>query len=660
LIGPPGQIIRATDTFTHRYRGTRGIDPKQIEQVLSGGLDCARTGGEIVGELEAVIDRRRVRFALLTLPSETNGEVDTDVRTALRGRLQLSQAIGWIKDLEGRYQWINPSYTESLGIESEAIAGRTDAELPPGQAVDGPRIQSGEMPAQAPLQLEYTVDAFEGRPALAVLRFAVRDGADQAVAICGVAAPLVQAHIARTECERLMQIERWSRLGPQEIRAELLEEWGVAPPARQATESGDHQEESSPLGRSPDPEHVEALQQRLSELERRHLETQVEQEAAASRVREEAAQWQQRAEQADAAVHGLRAELEQARTDAVPQADLDQARSEAHQWQQRAEQAEAAVEGLRAELEQAVTQRDAHNGEQRQLSDALRTDLDQVRSEAHQWEQRAEQAEANVEGLRAKLEQARSEATAAGQHAHDQAEELRGKADHLTATLSAQREENDALRCELIAVQEQLDEIQIQASIQPAPEKTAPEQPEFPAVGPGWVPAAQHALSAALAGAGEWRNGLKDSVKVLGSHGGWDSITAWAPDDRGRLRCAAMWTAGAALEGFDTLTWQRQELLGETAVGRAIRQPHPTWVTDLVGERDDRLRAAANVGMQTALLVPIRDGVSAIAILELLTRARLEPDPTLTTSLDAVALQLGHFSHLLNLGASPHWHLGRL
>ena len=58
-----------------------------------------------------------------------------------------------------------------------------------------------------------------------------------------------------------------------------------------------------------------------------------------------------------------------------------------------------------------------------------------------------------------------------------------------------------------------------------------------------WSAVAQHAFAVALAGASEWRVGLKDVIKVLGAEGGWDAVTAWTPDDGAVLRCAAMWAA---------------------------------------------------------------------------------------------------------------------
>jgi hypothetical protein len=85
-----------------------------------------------------------------------------------------------------------------------------------------------------------------------------------------------------------------------------------------------------------------------------------------------------------------------------------------------------------------------------------------------------------------------------------------------------------------------------------------------------------------------------------------------------------------------------------------------TWLAELDASRDRHFAAAAAQGLRSALLVPIRDGIATVGMLELLSRAHLTIDPDVTASLEAIALQLGHFAHLLRLGASPHWRLGRL
>jgi PAS domain S-box-containing protein len=116
----------------------------------------------------------------------------------LRERLGNSPLIGWLKDLDGRYQYANGSYLEQLGVSEERLIGRTDAELPAHDVVDGPRARE--------MQLEYRVPAFEARPELAVMRFAVRSQAGELVGVCGVASRTGDPRLS-AECGELLALQ---------------------------------------------------------------------------------------------------------------------------------------------------------------------------------------------------------------------------------------------------------------------------------------------------------------------------------------------------------------------------------------------------------------------------------------------------------------------
>ena len=64
--------------------------------------------------------------------------------------------------------------------------------------------------------------------------------------------------------------------------------------------------------------------------------------------------------------------------------------------------------------------------------------------------------------------------------------------------------------------------------------------------------------------------------------------------------------------------------------------------------------------MRGALIVVASDGARPIAALELLTMSAAPPSADVTASIEAVALQLGHFWHLLSAGAQPKWRFGRM
>jgi hypothetical protein len=167
------------------------------------------------------------------------------------------------------------------------------------------------------------------------------------------------------------------------------------------------------------------------------------------------------------------------------------------------------------------------------------------------------------------------------------------------------------------------------------------------AAGPDWPSTAQQALVTALAGAADWRAGLEDALKIFGGDGGWDVVRAWAPDQPGSLRCTAMWTAFGGISGPDALTAEASSAGGGSVLAQAIGAPTITWLSDLNAADDTELGAAAARGMRSAVLLPIRDGGATIGLVELLTRAELEPDPRLALSLEAAALQLGRFAHRL-------------
>jgi hypothetical protein len=150
-----------------------------------------------------------------------------------------------------------------------------------------------------------------------------------------------------------------------------------------------------------------------------------------------------------------------------------------------------------------------------------------------------------------------------------------------------------------------------------------------------------------LAAASEWRPGLDEAIKALGSEGGWDVVRAWAPDEPGTLRCTAMWTALGGLSGVEALAREVPRTGAGSLLAQAIHSPSATWLAEIEASGDERLIASASLGMSSAVLLPIRDGAATIGLLELLTRTRIEPEPRLAMSLEAAALQLGRFANQL-------------
>ena len=235
VVGPDHRIVRSTETFRRRYEGAEKMceSSPELERVLTGRADAATVSvGELSVGIQAVTDASGRRQAMLTLPPLDPAPAPEPPLVALRDAADDSPAIVWVKDLQGRYLYANPRYAEELGISEERLHGNTDADLLETETVDGPRLRDGEDGTEEPLQLQYTVPAVEGRPALAAFRFALRDNTGRPIGTCGVASRVADAHVARDEAVRLMQLERWNRLDPIDVRTELLEQWHVraAPP----------------------------------------------------------------------------------------------------------------------------------------------------------------------------------------------------------------------------------------------------------------------------------------------------------------------------------------------------------------------------------------------------------------------------------------------
>jgi hypothetical protein len=148
--------------------------------------------------------------------------------TPLRERLGSITAIGWLKDIEGRYLFANRSYIEQLGTSEDRLLGRTDAELPPREAIDGPRLRDGATIPDALIQVEYRVGAFDARPELAVMRFPIRDQSGTPVAVCGIAAPVADRGLPSL-CDGLLELAGHGPTPPAQP--------SVAPPADEPLEA---------------------------------------------------------------------------------------------------------------------------------------------------------------------------------------------------------------------------------------------------------------------------------------------------------------------------------------------------------------------------------------------------------------------------------------
>jgi hypothetical protein len=536
----------------------------------------------------------------------------TPVSQRLLDSIDQSKAVAYVKALDGRYLCVNKRFEELLMVAAEELLGREDAELEPRRTIDGPRLACGGISEHEPLQLEYTVAPFEGRPALAVWRFAVWGADDEAVAVCGVAAPIPDAALARSECERLMAI---AEEGP-------------------AGDVGAAERDRAPVGDS-DGHRIAALQEASASATRRaqellkELTEERERRAEAEARAAEGDELRRLASAAEAAALAERTQAAQAR------AELNAARDELASVRGRLERADAAAqrEAARAAEADAAARREAERADTATVEELRR---------------KLAEAVADLDATRALLDSARANADATAMQERERAQ----AADSALAAARADAEIRISVAERRIA--------ELEGSLAEARANELEAASDRASDGPYWDSSAQRAFTTALAYSSDWRIGVKSALGVIGGAGGWDAVCAWQPDDRnGFASCFAMWTGETRrLSALETATWQRRQPLTDSTIGQALTWEESRWLAADSRAADRRLQLLAQQGIRGALIVPVKDGARPVAALELLTAGVTPPSKELTEALETVALQLGHFWHLLSAGAQPRWRFG--
>ncbi len=435
LLSAAGEVERSSKTFNPRHGGSADLvqQSHELGRVLAGETDRAVFSVDgLQAAIEAVTDAQGTRRGLLTLSVDPASTPEQDGNAVLTEPLDDSPAIIWLKDLNGRYLRVNRRYTMHVGVSEDRIQGHTDAELSARETIDGPRLQDRDPATPEPLQLEYTVPSFEGRAALSVLRFPVRDRAGAPIAVCSVAAPLESTQVANTEAARLMEMERFSRLDANAIRDEFLRAWelvgsggGVEPSSPPSSfpppsfsppsfsPSSFSPSSSAPRGPpppsatppAPAPAYPEEIDDQLSDL------TTERDSALAGRAElgRELAHAQLRLAELDT----VRAQAESTRVRVEElEREVNEARALAAEAESQAQASGDRADGATAERAQALAdvERARADAEQARLdAERVRADLERAWADAEQARLDAERVRADVEQARADAERARAE-----------------------------------------------------------------------------------------------------------------------------------------------------------------------------------------------------------------------------------------------------------
>ena len=158
--------------------------------------------------------------------------------------------------------------------------------------------------------------------------------------------------------------------------------------------------------------------------------------------------------------------------------------------------------------------------------------------------------------------------------------------------------------------------------------------------------AAQHAVAGALAESSSPDEAIARLLPALGRSMGWEVGAGWLVDEeREVLRCKGVWQEPTVADsGFRAASVTLLIPRGSGPLGRV-------WDTSEIATSDDtahepgyhRAEVAQRMGLDHALLVPIRSGDRVVGVLEFYGRRRNPLDDGLLDTLTTVGSQIGEF-----------------
>ena len=197
------------------------------------------------GEVTA-LHGRAVDVANLPLAEEAARRAMEALRkreAQLQGLLAHSPSVVFIKDCEGRFEFINRAYETLYNVRSEDVVGKTDYDLFPKEIADGFRANDLEVMRTAQsLEAEEIVPLEGGYGTHHSVKFPILAQSGEVTGVCGIATDITlrrQAEIAIAHSEaRMAEAQRISRVGSWEFDVaagkivwsdELFRQFGLDP-----------------------------------------------------------------------------------------------------------------------------------------------------------------------------------------------------------------------------------------------------------------------------------------------------------------------------------------------------------------------------------------------------------------------------------------------
>ena len=146
-----------------------------------------------------------------------------------------------------------------------------------------------------------------------------------------------------------------------------------------------------------------------------------------------------------------------------------------------------------------------------------------------------------------------------------------------------------------------------------------------------------------VAAADHFSSALEVVLRRVCEKTGWVIGQAWVPNHDGTaLDCGSVWFCGnGELRDFRAASEASHFRLGVGLPGRVWESKQPAWIEDV---RDDpnfpRTATARNIGLKTAVGIPILSGDKVIAVIEFFMRESRSKSEQLVKVIAAIAAQL--------------------
>jgi diguanylate cyclase (GGDEF)-like protein/PAS domain S-box-containing protein len=157
----------------------------------------------------------------------------------------------------------------------------------------------------------------------------------------------------------------------------------------------------------------------------------------------------------------------------------------------------------------------------------------------------------------------------------------------------------------------------------------------------------EHSVTRSLAEAISPPHALRDALRAICQTEGWDCAEFWKLDEAaGVMRRMVHWAMPSVPEAERFVERSRDMAFGPGIglVGSVWQSAEPLWIADARQDpRALRKELSEETGLRAALLVPIRSGPRAVAVVAFICRTIRAPDERLLQALNVIAAQIGQF-----------------